>query len=524
MTNHHPLHCTIRKYSHHFTIENPTRSILPLIYRLSADYTQHKLVYDKVTKTKRWEADKTFGIYVDRGREFRFHIGQWKEFEKVLKTPAVDETSYEIIEVPVFEPPKVEFKIRPGWNLYPQQVEAKDFAVEGILEGNNCPLLSMPTGTGKGITSMVATSELGYRLAVVVAASDYVKKWVKELQEVLELEPSDIAVIQGSDSLMRATNYPDSGYPIPKVFVISLGTLTNWYKLYEEDRQNPLLEAYACMPYELYEHLGVGTVIYDEVHQHPHAVYRSTTYTHTVATINLSATMLAEDPVLRKVQSMMYPRFRRYDRIKMKKYITAHACAYQIMNFAQSKIQTTEWGQSMYSHNAFERSILKHKTLRGQYLEMIFELAKKAYYEPYVEGDKLGVYVGTKAMAEAVVGYFKKRWPELDIRVYLQENDLKDMLDPDVRATTILSGGTAIDVHNLRVVIMTNNVRSPIQNIQTLGRLREMKHRTENNDVHFYHIYCSTIPKHVEYNADKIELFADRVLEHKKEFLGTLYP
>ena len=223
---------------------------------------------------------------------------------------------------------------------------------------------------------------------------------------------------------------------------------------------------------------------------------------------------------------MMFPHFKRYDKVKMKCYITSHACVYHIMNFAISGIQTTEWGQTMYSQVAFERSILskRHKKLREQYLRMIADLTEEAYISRYVEGDKLAIFVGSKAMAEEVVAALKIRYPHLDIRTYLQENDYSDLLDPDIRVTTILSAGTAHDIPNLRSAIMTINIDSPVANLQTFGRLREMKHREKDNDVHFYYLYCSSIPKQVEYHENKLKLLADRVLSQKKEFLGTLYP
>jgi len=54
--------------------------------------------------------------------------------------------------------------------------------------------------------------------------------------------------------------------------------------------------------------------------------------------------------------------------------------------------------------------------------------------------------------------------------------------------------------------------------------LREMKHRTEHNDVHFYWVYCSMIPKQQDYHHNRTALLADRTLAQKQLYLGTLYP
>lgn len=858
------LHTTIEKYSHFFVVKNPTKNIYPIIYQLSSKYTQFGMKFDPYTKKQKWGPLKTFAIYVERGSEFRFHIGQYQEFMDALLNRYIDKNSYSVIEHPVQTPEKIDIKLKDGWELRDYQQEAHDFIVEET-EGNfNSPLVMIQTGGGKlqpldspvkvpdgwkkigelnvgdyvtawdgtpsqvigvyphssvpiyritfedgrstlcgldhlwrvttsqkaawtkviktveiarllnlntykdrlyidlpfsennkekdylidpyllgvllgdggfsksrviiskqdeelfeniklylpeghsfkrldsisrsivldnnikrnnikaslihyglmgkrsfekfipkeylngshkqrlalvqglldtdgtvckdkgtiafsssskqlaldfqylirslggyakmtsritfytykgekkegkrsysvfvryrkpselfrlsrkkirtkddgqyvanlklriksiefshhsdarciaidhpdhlyitddfivthnTVTALAAAATLKYRFAVVVLAS-YVDKWIGDISEILKIDKNEIAVIRGSDALQRCTRYPESDLPTPKAFVISISTIANWYKFYEEQRDHPSLEAYSCKPWEFFSHLGIGTVIFDEVHQHPHAVYRIYTYLHAPRTISLSATLLTKDPTLQKVQAMMFPHHRRYDKLKLKRYITVHACAYQISNFINSHIRTSEYGQNSYSQTAFEKSILKHRNLSKQYLDMIADLVQSSYIEGKMEGDKLAIFVGSAKMADAVVGILKKRFNGLDIRTYLERDPYENAIVPDVRVSTILSLGTAVDIPQLRVSIMTNSIESPIANVQTLGRLRELKDR----DVRFYYLYCSTIPKHQEYHLKKIDLFSSRVKEHKQLFLRTLYP
>ena len=177
-----PNFCTIIKCSHHFVVKNPTPQITQAIYNLSSQYTQCGLEFDKIRKKKVWRPLKTYAIYVDHGHEFRFHIGQFREFFDLLNSNFIDPNSYEIFEKPMYEAADAEFKIREGWELYPEQAAAVEFATDPI-DGNNAPLIMMPTGTGKGVTSMFAVAKMGKRLAVLVL-SGYVKKWVKELREI----------------------------------------------------------------------------------------------------------------------------------------------------------------------------------------------------------------------------------------------------------------------------------------------------------------------------------------------------
>lgn len=388
--------------------------------------------------------------------------------------------------------------------------------------------------THNTVTALVTTARIQQRFAVVVLAG-YVDKWIGDIQECLEIDESEIGVISGGkdrrgknrnggDLLVRSTLYPGSNLPIPKAFVISLNTITRWYGMYEENRKHPALEEYDCMPWDFWRHLGIGTVIFDEIHQHFHAVYRTHTYLHVPQTINLSATLISKDPTIRRVHGMMFPQEKRFEKIKMKRYITTWACVYQIHDFNQSKLQTTDYGSTTYSQNAFEMSILRHKTIRPQYLNMLLDLIKKAYLDRYHKGDKLIIFVGRSMMAHKLVEEIKKKWPAFDTRTFLEGDPPENMHEPDIRVTTVISGSTAHDIANLRVAIMTNSIDSPVANLQAFGRLREMKHRTEHNDVHFYWVYCSMIPKQQDYHHNRTALLADRTLAQKQLYLGTLYP
>ena len=513
------IQATILKYSHHFVVKNPTPAMIPMLYGLSSKYTQFGFIFDPKTRKQRWGPLKTFAIYVQRGIEFRFHINQFQEFLRLIEGALVDPSSYTIEDVELPEPTKVDLPIREGWVLRPEQEEGKNFCLEITENAADSPLLMMPTGTGKTVCALTIASALGNRFAVVLLAQ-YVDKWISDIRAVMDIELNEIGVIKGSDSLIRTTYYPESGNPIPKAFVISLSTMSNWYKLYEEDKNHPSLEAYHCMPYDFFTHLGIGTVLFDEVHQHPHAVYRLYCYTNAKKTISLSATLISKDQSLQRVQHMMFPRCKRFDSVKMEKYITAHACAYQIVNFTGSRLMISEYGRNSYSQAAYEKSLLRHKTIAKQYLTMVLDLIESSYIDGKLEGDKLAVFVGTANMAETLVKAITLKWPWLDTRTYLEKDDYRNVIDPDIRVTTILSGGTAVDIPNLRVSIMTNSIDSPISNIQCLGRLRKLKDR----DVRFYYLYCSTIPKQLEYHQKKLELFKDRVTEVKQLFVGTLYP
>lgn len=509
--------------SHHFVVKNPSPDIVPFLYRLASNYTIYGFVFDKTKRKNVWSPIKTFGICVGGGEEFRFHINQLEEFVHSVEKAGVRHLlQFEYQEL--FEADDVELKVRDGWTLRPQQNDAKAFVLGSDTEGRS-PLLSMPMGTGKTVTALVTASEIGKRLAVVVL-SGYVDKWVKDVMEVYDIEREEICVIQGGTSVVNATHWIDangvnaSGQKLPKVFVFSIDTLSRWLKRYEENPHATEMEVYGCLPDELMQRLRVGTVIFDEIHQHLHKIFRFFCFLDVSWTISLSATMLSSDMQIARIQRMMFPRHRRFEEIKMEQYIKCYACSYQIQNFHSSKIRTTEFGSNRYSHTAYEKSLLSHKTLGKQYVDMIVNLAIERYHLDYIEGDKMVIFVGTHKMARRVCEELKRRLPQYDTRTYLEGDPYENAIDSDIRVTTIISMGTAFDVPNLRVSIMTNSIDSAQSNLQVLGRLRKLSDR----DVKFFYLYSSSIQRHVAYHNNKVELFKPKVMFINHLVLETLRP
>lgn len=377
--------------------------------------------------------------------------------------------------------------------------------------------------THNTVTSLVAASRLGNRLAVSVLAG-YVEKWYKDVQGTYEIDAKDIIRIEGKNSLVDYCQLllENQATPekLPKVTIISINTIGKWYKGYIEDPFNPTYDMYGMKPWELMEKARIGTNIFDESHQHLHAVYRMFCFLHIPKTISLSATLTSEEETELRIQRMMYPRHKRFEKIKMKRYITVYSCQYQIQDFLNSRIRTQEYGSNNYSHIAFEKSILSHRSIKGQYINMIVRMVRGSFVDTMQRGDKCAVFVSSHAMAREVCRAIRKEFPDLDTRTYLESDPIENLMDSDIRVTTVLSGGTAHDIGGLTVSIQTINLNSIKSNLQVLGRLREIIGR----DIRFYYLYCSSIPKHVEYHQNKIEMFRDWCKERKDIMLDPLLP
>lgn len=371
--------------------------------------------------------------------------------------------------------------------------------------------------THNTVLAMSCVSKIRHRTLVLILPT-YVEKWQGDIVHLLNHNPKKIVSIAGSNSVKGLIDMGLDGTLDSDFIIVSLRTLQNFYKTYEFDPSSLEEEGYGCVPEALCEVLGIGTVIIDEAHQHLHAVYKFLAYTHVPKVIALSATLLSDDPTIQQIQHLMFPMEIRFNEIKMKKYIKCYSVSYAFNDIQRSNIRTSEYGSKVYSHVAFEKSILKNPVILKHYLELIDYLVAIGFMDFYQKGDRCIIFVASIAFCDVLTNYLKQKYPFIDTRRYVEQDPYENVIDADIRVTTALSAGTAVDIPGLTTGIQTVNLKSSQSNIQTMGRLRELKDR----DTRFYYIYCNSIPKHYEFHKHRIELFKERVASIKE--LSYPYP
>ena len=165
-------------------------------------------------------------------------------------------------------------------------------------------------------------------------------------------------------------------------------------------------------------------------------------------------------------------------------------------------LRTSEYGNSSYSHNAFEKGIMKNKSLMNGYRLMISQAAKEYYIKIASPGDKLLIYCSTVDMCTKVVEHLKTIFPDKSVMRYVDSDPYENLMTPDIRVTTLLSAGTGMDVPGLISVILTTAITSSQANIQGFGRLREIKDKKQ----YFVYFVCQDVQKHLTYHLKKKEL------------------
>lgn len=501
----------LRLYSHYFKITNLQVRGIQLVYKLCLKYTSKVWVNER----GRWisKIDKVYAARTKDGREYRFNINMLPDFMDILAENYVNESSYRIEHVPLPDPYRVEILERPTSKLRDYQVPI----VEHTLDFKNArtKLIDAQTGKGKGRVSLTTISRLGYTTLIIIKPS-YIEKWFIEIQEVLQITPKDIMTVQGGDQLRGLFDMARSGTLNVKFIIISNRTYGNYLKAYETNQYSDEFLIYGCHPDEFYSLLRISILLIDEVHQDFHLNFKILLYANVQLAICMSASLMHHNDFMERMYEIAFPKANRYKGLELDKYLKVYPVNYHFKNLKY--VRTTEYGKTTYSHMAFEKSIMRNPNMLHGYIKMIKFWLDFGYIKHYQRGDKVLIFASSIVMCTEITRRFKELYPQYDVRRYVEDDPYENIINADITITTILSGGTAIDVPNLRMALLTINVDSIQSNIQSSGRLRKLPDR----DVKFFYLYCDQIQKHKDYHHRRRDLLKDRVAVIKELEYG--YP
>ena len=501
-------------YSHYFVVRDVTPRNRPALEGFSRRYIQFGLVREN---GRYFRAPlRVFAAATAARTEYRFHINTLEEFKRhiLLAEYRLTEPVVEWVTMTTPQATAISLAVREGWVLRDYQEPAVEYIV--APPPPRAKFISLQTGKGKSLIAMMAAAQLGQRFALIVRPS-YIEKWLIDFNKTYNEEIAEcLLVIQGSAQLqallqMAALGELDGN----KIILFSNKTLQNWIKLYEQNGAQILEQGYACLPDQLFEFLGVGVRIIDEVHQDFHLNFKLDLYTHVERSISLSATLLSEDDFLNNMYELAYPKGERFNGIAYDKYIDARAALYSFND--PRKIRVTEYGSKTYSHHAFEKSILRSESTTAAYFDMIRQVANGTFFKNYKPGQRLLVYCSSINMCTKLADYLRMQYPRLVINRYVEDDPYDYVMESDICVSTLQSAGTNIDIPNLTTVIMTPAVRSSAANIQGFGRLRKP---ADDTPVMFIYFVCQDFPKHTKYHEIKKVLLEERARTFKEEYLG----
>lgn len=499
------IHLIIDIYSHNFVCRAITPRAMSICNEYAKKFVQWGIKHERGRYLK--QPMRVFASKTKDSFEYRFHINVYKEFLEHLKFHQLDiNTSVDIKTVPKCNTDNIEMKVKSIFQPRENQIAAIDY----LCADNNNKLVSAQTGAGKGAMTLFSIERLS-KITAIIVRPQFLLKWRDEILEKCDVTEDEIMVVQGTPQLLKLLELGKYNKLNCKFILISNKTMQVWFKKYEELREDILDLGYECLPHEMYQLLNVGIRVVDEVHMDLHLQCKIDLYSHVEHAISLSATLLSDDPFIRKMQEMLYPLKDRYDSGGLDKFIDSYGVIYSLEN--TNGIRTSEFGSANYSHMAYEKSLLKYRPRLMKYLNMIDWLINDTYFKVKRPNKKLLVYASSIMMCTVMANYFKSKYSHLDIRRYCEDDPYENLLEPDIRFSTVLSAGVGHDIPDLTNTIMTNAMSSIQSNIQALGRLRKL---SDGHPVEFYFLSCKDIPKHMEYHKAKEELLNKRAKSYKK--------
>ena len=346
---------------------------------------------------------------------------------------------------------------------------------------------------------------------LLVVRPMFMDKWVIDVKKTYKIKDEEIAVVAGGDALRNLLLLYKEAKPF-KAVIISNKTIQNWYKDYEMFEDDTLKVGWSCRPEEMCHHLGAPILNIDEAHMDFHLNFKITSYTHCVTKIDSSATMLPDDPFIKKVTNTVYPVSDKYQPLGYNKYIATHCIYYHLEQ--PEKIRYHDGFN--YSHTLFEKSIRKIPDIRNRYYSMICNYISEYFLsENYKVGYKCLVFCASIDMCTELQSFISKNFPQLRVTRYVEDDEYDSLINMDICVSTVLSAGTAVDVDMLSTVFMTTALSSSQSNTQALGRLRVMK---DGHTPEFYWFSCADIQKHLDYTKKKIDLFKEKSSSYKELF------
>lgn len=501
---------TIVHCSHHFTVTRITPRGRAAVESFAKKFVQYGMQRAGPRDYIR-AALKVYGAATADRTEFRFHINQLKEFTPHLEIHQLTGSLVEHVFKPTPIPFKVVLPIFSHWTDRDYQTPVIQY-----IEDPTPPVhkfVALQTGKGKSYCAMRAMSDIGYRTIIIVKPM-YLEKWVEDIRRTYDIQLEDLMVIRGSTHLMALLVMAEAGELESKIVLLSNKTYQNWIKLYERYKDETLDMGYACTPDRLCEIIGAGFRLIDEVHQDFHLNFKIDLYTNVQRSLSLSATLVSDDDFMNKMYEVAYPAATRYHGPAYDKYIAARSVIYRLQD--PDKVRTKDPISKNYSHHVFEQSILRNPNLTRNYLNLIDGVVKTSYIAKRKPGQRLIIFCASIDMCSRVSAFLQQQYASLDIRRYVEEDPWENLMEPDIRVTTLQSAGTAVDIPDLITTILTTAVSSSQSNIQGFGRLRALK---DGTTPEFYYFVCQDVPKHIDYHEKKRLILEDRALNYKSIFI-----
>jgi hypothetical protein len=443
------------------------------------------------------------GVWKNR-RTYYFLRAQQEEIQTWLEGYGFHRDRHLIVEHEIYEPDQEVFIKKTDKIARDYQNDIFKFALE---DGRKTVHVGLQTGKGKSFISMTIVMERGFR-SMYILKPGYIPKWIEDMNEFYDFKAGDVLVIKGAQSLKRLINLAKAGDLKAKVILMGNATLRNFLDEFEylSGEENSYFTDFE----NLMEILGIGTLVFDEIHQDIHFNYRVFSYAHVPYILTMSATLDTDNGLVNDRTKAMLPASTHAPLPPYDKYIAVQSLLFEMNSL--DGIRTKNFF-GMFNHNLFEESIMKDKTRLSNYKNMVTEIIRFDYINKCPADTPMLVFFASIEMCTIMAKHLAMMFPEKKVNRYIGEDDYQDLLKADIAVTTLRSAGTAVDIPNLSYVLMTVFVSSRQANVQGLGRLRRLKDHPDWTP-NFAYLTCRNIDKSMLYMEEKLIKFDGKVTAH----------
>ena len=361
-------------------------------------------------------------------------------------------------------------------------------------------------------------ARMGVRMAVR-SLGGYAGRWAEAWKDYHGWEEKkDFLLCCGAKALRKLIKEMREGkWTELKAIYISNGAVRDLIK--DKDTSKHDLECGGMFDVgKLYEELGVGLLGVDEAHKEMHSNFIADLYTNVPVRICLTATLIPRDNFTAKIYEMYLPERLRKDMGALRVYVDVIEVMY---NLKHPRKFDRVIKQTVYSHNEFERHLMKDKETLERYMEAFYNYVIRTWLSERVYETKAVFFCGLVDMGAALCAYFKRRLPDIRVAQFNAGDDY-DVLDiNDLIFTTALKAGTAVDIQDLSRIYNAISIDAPNTLVQIVGRLRYREHLVKEG-FHFHQFVCIDIPKQMAYQKNRRQLLRPRVKSIREIPLGAL--
>ena len=507
----------IQVATHFFAVTSKSPHVTNSIYSFALKLVEYEFKWDPMLRKNTRVIGRVWGGKVNNGSHYRYPISLLPEFLQFLDRRGIPQRKLLIKKLPLYEPAVASFKLAKEYVPRGYQEEGINFSFNLKNEGMHSSLLMMPTGSGKTVTLLAFAARLGQRIGMFVAPAHF-DSWVKYFKQYLNIPEEKVYEIRGSKSIRKLFALCEHDEYDFDATLFSMRTLSDFFTAYEEDPQT-CIDLYGGTPFELWSATKIGLLGGDEVHENLGAVYWLHTFIHGPFHLGLSATMLHKDANVEARQLEIYPQVKRFDNIPLPKHVRLLNYGYYFENFEGDKIQMSFPRRTTFSQAAFEGSIMKNRKCKTRLLMMVHFIVEEYHLKRKNPGEKMALFFYRIDVVEEVVKYLRSQYPKMDIRRFIEDDPLSEILEAEITVTTVGKAGTGIDVPVLVTVYSFVNMDSWQKNIQLLGRLREPK--PGESEKLFIQGYPVNIKKLEDYKAGRDKLFEKRIASRAESFHNT---